>query len=80
ERKAATELHFEVQRYLVEGDNPLGEPVTQRILQDFTGPDLSLSRLQQAASALEIALQKEGYGFYRVTVPPQAFSSTVKLQ
>lgn len=74
------EARFTVSGYVVEGDNPLGEAQTQAALAPFVGQHEGIERLQQAATALETLLRENGYGFYRVVLPPQDIGGVIRLQ
>ncbi|MCZ4314887.1 hypothetical protein O4H66_15890 [Comamonadaceae bacterium G21597-S1] len=74
------EASFTVSGYAVEGDNPLGEAQTQAALAPFVGKHEGIERLQQAATALETLLRQNGYGFYRVVLPPQDIGGVIRLQ
>ncbi len=74
------EASFTVSGYVVEGDNPLGEARTQAALAPFVGRHEGIERLQQAATALETLLRENGYGFYRVVLPPQDIGGVIRLQ
>ena len=74
------EPKFSIKRFVVEGDNPLSEGDTDAILAGFTGEQQGVARLQQAARALESELKARGYGFYRVSLPPQDVVDTVTLK
>ncbi len=69
-----------VKSFAIKGENPLGAERTQAVLQPFTGEATSIERLREAAKALEAALKEGGYGFYRVNLPPQTVTDTVKLK
>ena len=71
---------FAVKGYRIEGENPLGEARAQALLAPFTGPAITLDRLQAAAEALERALHAAGFGFYRVILPPQESGDLVSLK
>ena len=62
---------FTVQRFIVEGENPLTEAETNAVLAPFTGEQEGLGALQEAAQALETMMRERGYTFHRVTIPPQ---------
>ncbi|MDZ7750208.1 MAG: ShlB/FhaC/HecB family hemolysin secretion/activation protein [Gammaproteobacteria bacterium] len=64
-------LSFSVERYQVEGDNPLEPAVTEGILTPYTGIHEGLAGIDAASQALEVELQRRGYAFHRVIVPPQ---------
>lgn len=70
---------FPIRGFRVEGENPLGEAQTQRVLAPFVRPDATLEILQQATAALEAALRAGGYGLHRVALPPQEVGDTVRL-
>ncbi|MEO7940047.1 MAG: POTRA domain-containing protein, partial [Burkholderiaceae bacterium] len=74
------EASFTVSAYTVEGDNPLGEAEVQAALAPYVGEHHGIERLQQAASALEALLRQQGYGFYRVVLPPQNIGGVMRLQ
>lgn len=60
-----------VQQFNLEGDNPLGAERSAAILAAHVGPARSLSQIEDAALALEKALQSAGHAFHRVLVPAQ---------
>ncbi|MCC7410605.1 MAG: ShlB/FhaC/HecB family hemolysin secretion/activation protein [Gammaproteobacteria bacterium] len=64
-------VHFNVQTFTVEGDNPLGDAATQALLAPFLGEHAGVDGLRAAADALEQELATRGYAFHRVTLPPQ---------
>jgi hemolysin activation/secretion protein len=70
---------FAIRGFRVEGENPLGEADTQRVLAPYARPDATLDTLQQATAALEKALRDAGYGLHRVALRPQEVGPTVKL-
>ena len=73
-------VHFSVDRFIVEGDNPLDKAATERILKPFLGERQGLKDLQAAAAALQKTLGERGYAFRRVVLPPQTLEgNTVKL-
>lgn len=71
---------FAIRGFRIEGENPLGEAESQRVLAPFVRPAATLETLQQATAALEAALRTAGYGLHRVALPPQEVGDTVKLQ
>ncbi|HSV45244.1 MAG TPA: ShlB/FhaC/HecB family hemolysin secretion/activation protein, partial [Ramlibacter sp.] len=77
--RPAPVTQFAIRGFKVTGDNPLGDGETTRILAPFLRANASLETLQQANSALETALREQGFGLYRVALPPQALSDTVTL-
>lgn len=64
-------ITFTIERFQVEGDNPLPSRKTEHVLAPFTGPQHGISGVEDAARALEQALAERGFAFHRVTVPPQ---------
>ncbi|MCG2592055.1 hypothetical protein LZ009_04600 [Ramlibacter sp. XY19] len=75
---AATAV-FPIRGFVVEGENPLGEAETSRVLAPFVRPDATLETLQQATAALETALRNAGYGLHRVALLPQEVGASVRL-
>ena len=69
-----------IRSFKVEGDNPFDAARTAALLQPFTGEVPNLDRLQEAAVALEKALRAAGFGFFRVTLPPQETTSEIILK
>ena len=64
-------VSFFIERFVVEGENPLDETETQTALLAFTGEQDGLNALQDAATALETIMRERGYTFHRVIIPPQ---------
>jgi hemolysin activation/secretion protein len=64
-------ITFTIERFAVEGENPLTDRETEKILAPFTGPQQGISGVEDAARALERTLVEQGFAFHRVTVPPQ---------
>ena len=74
-------VRFEVERFEVEGDNPLSEARTQEVLSPFTGTHAGVDGLLAAADALEQAIEDAGVAFQRVVLPPQSLQDgTVVLK
>ena len=65
-------VRFEIQRFVIEGDNPLSEARTREVLAPFTGEHAGVDGLLAAADALERAIQDAGVAFQRVVLPPQS--------
>jgi len=75
------QLHFVVEKYEIEGDNPLSASKTQAVLNDFLGDHYGLQGLQAASLALEAELREQGFAFYRVSLIPQTLDGgVIKLQ
>ena len=62
---------LEVQRFIVEGENPLSEAETEALLRPHLGRHESLATLEAAADKLQQAIRDRGYSFHRVIVPAQ---------
>ena len=74
-------VRFQVQRFVVEGNNPLSATQTEEVLSDFLGEHEGLERLLAAADALEKSFAEEGYSFHRVVLPRQTLEEgIVKLE
>jgi hemolysin activation/secretion protein len=74
-----TPLHFTVSSFTVTGDNPIGDKA-QTVLKSYLGEHYGLDGLSAAADALEQEINKRGYSFHRVSLPPQQLTSgTVEL-
>ena len=65
-------VRFEVERFVVEGDNPLSEARTREVLAPFIGEHAGVDGLLAAADALERAIEEAGVAFQRVVLPPQS--------
>lgn len=76
----AAGLRFVVERFNVQGSNPLPEAQTQEVLAAFMGEQQGMAALQAAAKALEAALRQAGHGLYTVVLPPQEVSGSVQLR
>lgn len=64
-------LSIEVQRFVVEGKNPLSAEETDALLKPYLGVHHDLDALEQAAETLEKRMRDRGYSFHRVIVPAQ---------
>jgi len=72
---------FEVERFVVEGENPLQGSRTDKVLKPYLGQHEGIERLQEASTELERMLRDEGFAFYRVILPPQKLQDpTIKLE
>ncbi len=71
-RAAAPVVRFQVERFVVEGENPLSEKRTRAVLAPFTGEHAGVDGLLAAADALERAIWEAGVAFQRVVLPPQS--------
>lgn len=77
---APPEVSFTINRFVLSGDNPLGEARAQEVLRPYLGPQSGLDKLQQATGALERALQEAGFGLYRAVLPPQETVDAIRIQ
>ena len=74
-------VRFVVERFEVQGNNPLSQPRTQEILAPYTGEHAGVDGLLAAADALERAIEEAGVAFQRVVLPPQSLhDGTVVLR
>lgn len=73
----AQEITLQVDGYEIEGFNPLSDSRTRSILRLFTGDLDGISTILEAATALEQAIQDEGYALVSVIVPEQPVSRRV---
>lgn len=72
---------LDIQRYLVEGDNPLSEDESRAVLAPFVGPNRKLSDIEAAATTLERAMRDRGFAFHRMFVPVQKpVDGVIRLQ
>lgn len=76
---ASSTPSFAIKGFRINGDNPLDEALTRRVLAPFARPDATIDTLQKATTALEAALRDRGYGLHRVALPPQEVGETVQL-
>ena len=71
----ADEAHFNVTAIRIEGDSPLPQDETDRLLAPYLGEQEGFLGLQTAAEALEELLHERGFAFHKVVIPPQRSSS-----
>jgi hemolysin activation/secretion protein len=64
-------LVFNVERFEVQGDNPLDADATAAALEPFVGEYDGIDGLLGASDALESAFVAAGHNFHRVSLPPQ---------
>ena len=73
-------VRFTVSKFTINGDNPIGDKA-DKVLAPYIGEQSGLEGLSAAADALEQAIIKEGFSFYRVSLQPQELTSgTVQFQ
>jgi len=70
-------VRFNVERFAVDGENPLSAARTRAILAPYLGAQEGLERLVGAAQALEDALRAAGRAFQRVVLVPQTLTAGV---
>ena len=70
---------FTIKGFNIEGENPLADGDTSRVLAPFLRTDATLETLQKATTALEAALRDKGFALHRVVLPPQDVGATVTL-
>jgi hemolysin activation/secretion protein len=70
---------FTIRGFRIEGENPIGDAQTQRVLAPYVRPQANLETLQQATATLETALREAGFGLHRVALPPQELGDIVRL-
>ncbi|MGE0386610.1 MAG: ShlB/FhaC/HecB family hemolysin secretion/activation protein [Gammaproteobacteria bacterium] len=74
-------VKFRVDRFLVEGDNPIGAQAAEGVLAQYAGDYEGVDGLLAAADALEQALAEKGFVYHRVVLPPQKLNEgAVTLQ
>ncbi len=74
------QVRFDVDRFEVIGDNPIGDSANE-ILSPYIGEQYGLVRLSAARDALEQAIIDAGFAFHRVSLPPQnLFAGTVQFK
>ncbi|GJL82180.1 MAG: hypothetical protein DHS20C01_18140 [marine bacterium B5-7] len=79
-RVMAQDVSFDVNGFILEGENPIGEEAAQAILEPFSGTQENLDGLERAAAELEKSIHDAGYTFYRVVLPPQTIEDgAIKL-
>lgn len=68
---------FEVKEFRIEGENPISQEKTDRLLKIFLGPHRGLEGLLEAAAKLESVILQVGHSFHRVILPPQTLEAGV---
>ena len=68
-------VRFNVNEFVITGDNPLSDIQTQTILSSFVGEHEGLEGLLEAAAELESYILLAGYSFHRVILPAQTMES-----
>ena len=70
---------FAIKGFQVNGENPLEDGETSRVLAPYLRADATIDTLQKATAALENALRERGFGLHRVALPPQEVGDKVTL-
>jgi len=71
---------FEVQRYFIEGNTVL-PPADFAMLSNFTGPAMTVARVQEGLGRLQTQYRDLGFSNINVTLPEQKFTNgTVRIQ
>lgn len=78
--EAPAPVRLDVRHFVVEGENPLSQAETMRLLDPFLGQHVGIEGLQAAADTLEQAIRAKGNAFHRVVLPPQETGGEVKLK
>ena len=74
------EVRFTVERFAIEGDNPLDAATTDGLLAPYLGEYEGLAGLVAAQQALDDELARRGLSFHRAILPPQSLKDgTVRL-
>jgi len=69
--------HFNVQSYVIEGKLPLSPDITTPLFSKYTGTNISLDQLAQAASDLQSAYDQQGYSTVSIVISPQRISNGI---
>jgi hemolysin activation/secretion protein len=64
------QVRFDVERFEVIGDNPIGERANE-VLSPYIGEQYGLEGLSAARDVLEQTIIESGFAFHRVSLPPQ---------
>lgn len=75
-----TAPHYNVQAYVIAGKFPLSADLTTPLFAKYTGTNVSLDSLVQAASDLQAVYEQQGYSKVNIVIAPQRISNgTVTL-
>jgi hemolysin activation/secretion protein len=69
--------HFRVDRFEIQGSNPLSATDTKSVLTQFVGEYDGIDGLLAAADALNQTLAEKGFTFYKAVLPPQKIENGV---
>jgi hemolysin activation/secretion protein len=76
---AATNVvpHFNVKAYAIEGNLPIATNITVPVLSKYTGTNISLDDIAQAALDLQSACLRQGYPAVSIVMSPQRITNGV---
>ena len=77
QQQAAQDPRLSVQRYEVRGNTVLAESVLEGLFQAYTGTNLGISEIVQAASDLQMEYRRRGFPTISVALPPQQITNGV---
>ena len=69
--------HFNVQDYVIEGKLPLSTNITVPLFSRYTGTNVSLDEIVQAAVDLQAAYLQQGYPTVNIVIAPQRITNGV---
>lgn len=69
--------HFNVQDYVIEGKLPLSTNITVPLFSKYTGTNVSLNEIVQAAVDLQAAYLQQGYPTVNIVIAPQRITNGV---
>jgi hemolysin activation/secretion protein len=69
--------HFNVQGYVIEGKLPLSTNITVPLFSRYTGTNVSLDEIVQAAVDLQAAYLQQGYSTVNIIIAPQRISNGI---
>jgi hemolysin activation/secretion protein len=69
--------HFNVRAYVIEGKLPLSPDITTPLFSKYTGTNISLDQLAQAASDLQSAYDQRGYSTVSIVISPQRIANGI---
>jgi len=69
--------YFKVQTYVIEGNLPLSTNLTTSVFAKYTGANVSLDEIAQAAADLQAACLRQGYPTVNIVIAPQRITNGV---
>lgn len=74
-------LTFSVEQFTLSDPLPIEQDKVERILAGYTGRQIGINELREAAKTLEQHVRDRGWAFYRIILPPQTLNDgEVQLQ